>query len=135
MKVYSNKVLLFVESGQEFVVKIGFTTAPDWIGKTDLFEAAKKEGSLKVVEGSTFAEGEKKLAAEEKAAYEAKIAELEAKLAAKETVETPVETFVGFSQVVDEVLAEIEPEASIEIPVEVEVEEVKEAPKPTKSKK
>lgn len=108
MKVYSNKVLLFVEDGQEFVVKIGFTTAPDWIEKTDLFEAAKKEGSLKVVEGSTFTEGEKKLAAEERAAFEAKIAELEAKLASKETesVETPAE-----------------------------VEEPIEEPRPTKSKK
>ena len=100
MKLYSNKVFLFNEGSEDFVAKQGFSTAPDWVAKTDLFAAAVKEGSLKVVEGSTFTEAEKKMAAEEKAAYEAKIAELEAALAEKSKVAdvvlpvdlTPVDT-------------------------------------------
>jgi hypothetical protein len=91
MKLFSNKVLLFnQEGGAEHKAPLGFSTAPDWVEKTDLFAAAIKEGSLKIVEGATWAEGEKKLAADEKAAYETRIQELEAKLKEKESPE-PVE--------------------------------------------
>ena len=86
MKLFANKTLLFNNSeGDEFVAKIGFSEAPNWVGKTDLFTDALKDGSLKTFDSPTYSEAEKVMAAEEKAAYESKIAELEAKLAEKTT--------------------------------------------------
>ena len=101
MKLYSNKALLFVDhkSGTSHKVPLGFSTAPDWVEKTDLFVDAKKEGSLKLVEGSTFSEGEKKLADAEKKAYEDKIAELEARLASKEIKEEGTKEPMGTEEI------------------------------------
>ena len=109
MKVLSNKALEF--SNREEVVNVnqGFNTIPDWVADTNYFKAAVADGSIKAFDTPTFSEAEKVLAAEEKAALEAKIAELEAELAKSKVVDA----------VVAPIVAPVVDAPAVEVPVEV----------------
>ncbi|MBY6798111.1 hypothetical protein HYH85_18025 [Clostridium botulinum] len=51
MKIYTNKVLLFKDGDLEHkATNFEMQPAPDWIKKTSLFELAKADGTLTVIE-------------------------------------------------------------------------------------
>jgi hypothetical protein len=89
MKVFSNRTFLFRADNDNLthVVKPGFGSAPDWVEKTELYQAAIADGSIKPFESSSDKAMEQVLKDEEKAAYERKIADLQAEI---EALKTPI---------------------------------------------
>lgn len=51
MRIYSNKSLLFINGDERVKVKnFEMTDVPDWVEDTPLFELAKADGTLTVIE-------------------------------------------------------------------------------------
>ncbi|EPS56765.1 TPA: hypothetical protein ACXDAY_003470 [Clostridium botulinum] len=51
MRIYSNKSLLFINGDERVKVKnFEMTDVPDWVEDTPLFELAKSDGTLTVIE-------------------------------------------------------------------------------------
>lgn len=51
MRIYSNKSLLFINGDERVKVKnFEITDVPDWVEDTPLFELAKSDGTLTVIE-------------------------------------------------------------------------------------
>ena len=88
MKAFSKKTLEFTNGVEKCVAKIGFNTLPDWAAQDPYFATCEAAGHISSFEGaSTFSEAEKQQQAEEKAAYEARIAVLEARVKAEPEAE------------------------------------------------
>ncbi|EHN17029.1 hypothetical protein [Clostridium sporogenes] len=51
MRIYTNKSLLFINGDERVKVKnFEMTDVPDWVKNTPLFELAKSDGTLTVIE-------------------------------------------------------------------------------------